>query len=85
MSSLPLAPLERRSPQRLKMFQIFKRLSRRWLIILDSLSRQKVGSVKAELRKLHGKKLAHGSAKDGYQLTQVGHAAALAEAAKLAD
>jgi hypothetical protein len=51
--------------------------------ILDSLSRQNLGSVKTILRKLHGKKLAHGNAKDGYRLTLAGYAAAGAEGARL--
>lgn len=52
--------------------------------ILASLSRQNPASVRARLRELHLDKLAHGSARDGYRLTQAGHAAALAEAARLA-
>jgi hypothetical protein len=51
--------------------------------ILDSLSRQKPASAKAILRKLHGDKFVHGSAKEGYRLTQAGHVEALAEASKL--
>jgi hypothetical protein len=47
--------------------------------ILISLSRRSPGTVKNRLRDLHGEKLAHGSAKDGYRLTLVGHKAAAEE------
>lgn len=51
--------------------------------VLASLSRRSAGTVKNRLRDLHGEKLAHGSGKFGYRLTQAGHAAAVAEINKL--
>lgn len=49
--------------------------------ILNSLSRRRAKGVKERLRELHNDKLAHGSAKTGYRLTQTGYAEALSEAA----
>lgn len=46
---------------------------------LKSLSRRAPGTVKNRLRDLHNEKLAHGSAKEGYRLTQSGFAQALVE------
>lgn len=44
-----------------------------------SLSRRSTGSIRNKLRDLHNKKLAQGSASDGYRLTRSGFEAALAE------
>ena len=52
--------------------------------ILASLSRRSAGTVKNRLRDIYGEKLAHGNAKDGYRVTQAGHAAAVAEIERLA-
>lgn len=46
---------------------------------LKSLSRRAPGTVKNRLRDLHNEKLAHGSAGEGYRLTQSGFSEALAE------
>lgn len=46
---------------------------------LKSLSRRSPASVRNKLRELHNDKLAQGSAKDGYKLTQTGFTAALVE------
>jgi hypothetical protein len=51
--------------------------------VLKSLSRRNAKSVKTVLKTLHIEKLAHGSMKDGYCLTQTGFAAAVAEIGKL--
>ncbi len=50
---------------------------------LNSLSRNAARTVRNRLRDLHNKKLAQGSAKDGYRLTQTGFTAAVAEIRKL--
>lgn len=47
--------------------------------IVRSLSRRNAGTVRNNLRQLHGAKLAHGDAKSGYRLTQAGHARAVEE------
>lgn len=50
---------------------------------LASLSRRGEKTVNNRLRELHNEKLAHGSAKDGYRLTQTGYAAAAVEVKRL--
>src|SRR5271165_6016224 len=52
---------------------------------LRCLSRRNPRTVKHVLRALHTDKLAHGNAKDGYHLTQIGYSSALAEIGKLAE
>ena len=46
---------------------------------LSSLSRRAATTVRNRLRDLHNEKLAHGSARDGYRLTQSGYQAAVEE------
>jgi hypothetical protein len=52
--------------------------------LYESLSRRGADSVRKRLRELHASKLAHGDSKQGYRLTQSGHAAAVAEIVRLA-
>jgi len=51
--------------------------------ILKTMSARSSGSTKNRLGELRTEKLLHGDGKIGYRLTQVGHAAAVAEIAKL--
>jgi len=51
--------------------------------ILKTMSARSGGSVKNRLGELRTEKLLHGDGKAGYRLTQVGHAAAVAEIAEL--
>lgn len=51
--------------------------------ILGSLNRRRAATVRNRLRDLYNEKLVHGDTKAGYRLTQAGHAAAVAEIAKL--
>ncbi len=51
--------------------------------ILKTMSARSSGSVRNRLGELRTEKLLHGDGKTGYRLTQVGHAAAVAEIANL--